>query len=107
MADALLESISACQVVGRETFLITQYGKAFTAKGFGNRFRVWCDRAGLTECSAHGIRKCSATRAAENGATTHELMAMYGWLTTKEAERYTRAASRRKLGRKGATFLKR
>jgi len=48
----------------------------------------------------------SATRAAENDGTTLQLMAMFGWLTMKEAERYTQAASRRKLGRKGHTLLR-
>jgi hypothetical protein len=28
--------------------------------------------------------------AAENGATAHELKAMFGWRTLKEAERYTK-----------------
>jgi hypothetical protein len=41
---------------------------------------------------AHGLRKAGAATAAENGATTQQLMAIFGWLTLKEAERYRRAA---------------
>ena len=32
-----------------------------------------------------GLRKAAATVAAENGATAHELMAIFGWLSLKEA----------------------
>ena len=86
------------------TYLVTEHGKPFTAAGFGNRIREWCDEAGLPQCSAHGVRKYDATAAAENGATTHELMAMFGWDSVKQAELYTRSASQTKLA-KGAMHL--
>jgi hypothetical protein len=59
--------------------------------------RDWCDQAGLPQCSAHGLRKAAATVAAENGATSQQLMAIFGWLTLKEAELYTRTAERRRM----------
>src|SRR5262249_49928695 len=77
----------------------------FTAAGFGNWFRDRCNEAGLPQCSAHGLRKAGASVAAENGATVHELMAIFGWLTMKEAERYTQAAQRKKLARNAAQLL--
>jgi hypothetical protein len=43
------------------------------------------------------LRKAAATVAAENGATAHELMSIFGWLSIEEAERYTRTAERKKL----------
>jgi hypothetical protein len=46
-----------------------------------------------------------ASLAAENGATVHELMAIFCWLTMKEAERYTQAAQRKKLARNAALLL--
>lgn len=79
------------------TFLVTEYGKPFTAAGFGNRFRAWCNEAGLPNCSAHGLRKATAARLAERGATAHEIMAITGHRTLEEVERYTRAAGRAKL----------
>jgi integrase len=82
---------------GDLTYLVTDYGRPFTANGFGGKMRRWCDEAGLSECSAHGLRKASATIAAENGATSQQLMAIFGWLTLAEAERYTAAARRRKM----------
>lgn len=72
-------------------------GRAFTDAGFGNKFRSWCDEAGLPHCTAHGLRKAGATIAANNGATSRQLMAMFGWDTLKEAERYTRAADQQRL----------
>lgn len=82
---------------GELTYLATRAGRPFSADGFGNKFRRWCREAGLEGCSAHGLRKAGAATAAENGATEHQLMAIYGWLTPKEAARYTRAARNKKM----------
>ena len=104
MPPALVSVIEA-SLTGALTFLVTEYGKPFTAAGFGGWFRARCDEAGLPHCSPHGLRKAGAARAAENGATAHELMAIFGWLSLKEAERYTAAAQRRRLARNTATLL--
>jgi integrase len=53
-------------------FLVTAFGKPFTANGFGNWFRQRCDEAGLPHCSAHGLRKAAAARLAELGAGESE-----------------------------------
>jgi integrase len=94
---ATLADIVAATPSGHLTFLATQYGKPFSVNGFGNRFRDWCDKAGLPHCSAHGLRKAGASRAAENGATTTQLMAIYGWRDINQAETYTRKASQKRL----------
>ena len=49
------------------TFLLTDQGKPYTAAGFGNWFRDQCRAAGLSGCSAHGLRKAAARRLAEAG----------------------------------------
>lgn len=100
-----LQEIIAASSTGDLTFLVTNFGRPFTANGFGNWFRRRCNEAGLTDCSAHGLRKAGAARAAENGATTHELMAIFGWQTVKEAERYTRSADRKRLAGSAARLL--
>jgi integrase len=71
-------------------FLVTERGEPFTAAGFGNWFRDQCDAAGITDLSAHGLRKAGATRLV--GATDHEIMAWGGWKTLREVQRYTAAA---------------
>ena len=92
----LAASIAAAKVSTNMTFLLTEFGKPFTANGFGNKFKDWCRQANLPHCSAHGVRKATSTALAESGATAHEIMAVTGHQTLEEVERYTRAA-RRKL----------
>jgi integrase len=83
---------------GTDTFLVTQFGKPFTSNGFGNWFRKRCDEAGLsTRCTAHGLRKAASRRFAESGLTEQELMAWTGHRTSKEVNRYVKAASQSRL----------
>ena len=82
---------------GHLNYLTTKFGKPFTVNGFGNWFKRRCREAGLEHCSAHGLRKAGATIAAENGASDRQLMAIYGWTTTKQANIYTKKASNKKL----------
>jgi len=79
------------------TYLVTEFGKPFTVAGFGNWFKRRCREAGLPHCTAHGLRKAGPTIAAEAGATEHQLMAIFGWESPKQAALYTRKANRRKL----------
>ena len=90
---------------GDLTFLVTQYAKPFTTKGFGNWFRARCNEAGLPQCTAHGLRKAGATILAENGATTPQLMAIYDWSSPSQAEVYTRAANRTRLAGQAMPLL--
>jgi len=91
---------------GQMQFVVTAFGKPFTSNGFGNRFRKWCDEAGLPNCSAHGLRKATATRLAEAGCTEHEIMAITGHRTSKEVSRYTRAANQKVLAARAFKKLK-
>ncbi len=83
------------------TFLVNEYGNAFTIKGLSNKMRDWCDAAGLTHCSAHGLRKAFSARAAELELTSWELGAITGHVTLEELERYTRGARQRVLAETG------
>jgi integrase len=82
---------------GHLSYIVTEFGKQYTSDGFGNWFRRRCDEAGLPHCSAHGLRKAGASIAAENGATEHQLMAIYGWSSPKQAALYTRNANRKHM----------
>lgn len=77
---------------GHLTFITTEFGGPFTAAGFGNWFHKQCNKAGLRDCSFHGLRKAAARRLAEHGCTTHEIAAITGHATLKEIERYTKDA---------------
>src|SRR5262249_29621193 len=72
-----LQRIIEATPSGALAFLVTEFGRPFTANGFGNRFRKWCDEVGLP-CSAHGLRKTAATRLAEAGASELEIRAITG-----------------------------
>jgi integrase len=76
-----LQTVLDASQTGDMTYLATEYGRPFSVAGFGNKMRGWCNQAGLPECSSHGLRKAAATAAAENGASTSMLTAMFGWLT--------------------------
>ena len=73
------------------------HGKVYGAASFGNWFRERCVEAGLSHCSAHGLRKAGARRLAEHGATENELAAFLAHSSTREAARYTAAADRSRL----------
>ena len=92
-----LRSVLDATRSGHLTYLTTAFGKPYTPAGFGNWFRRRCDEAGLRHCSAHGLRKAGATIAADNGATEHQLMAIFGWDSPKQAALYTRKANRKRL----------
>lgn len=94
----LLDAI-AMTPTGDMAFMTKDDGQPFKSKeSFGNWFGARCREAGLeTGKAAHGLRKYSATEAANGGATTHELMARFGWSNPQQAEVYTRKADRRRL----------
>lgn len=100
-----LQSIIDKSPTGDLTYLVNDFGRAFTSAGFGNKFRQWCDEAELPHCSAHGLRKAGAAIAAQNGATPHQLMSVFGWLSLKQAELYTRAVVQKQLARGAMELL--
>ena len=91
-----LQQVIDASPTGNLTFLVTGAGAPYTVWGFGNWFRERCIEAGVPG-RAHGLRKAGAATAAENGATTKQLMAIFGWLTIEQAEEYVEAANREKL----------
>jgi integrase len=90
---------------GHLNFLVTSFGKPYTANGFGNWFRDLCDAAGCPDVSAHGLRKAIARRLAEIGCSTHEIASITGHASLGEVERYTKAANRKRLARSPMTKL--
>lgn len=64
-----LMKILEASPTGDLTFLVTEFGRPYTAAGFANTFREWCKEAGLKDRSAHGVRKAAATYLADRGAT--------------------------------------
>jgi len=96
LSDGLLALIEKTTRKGLHLIESTT-GKPFVKESFGNWFRVACTDAGVTK-SAHGLRKLSATMAAEGGAASHHLLAQYGWTNLATAEIYTKGVDRKRLG---------
>jgi integrase len=92
-----LDQILSATRTGNLAYLVTAFGKPYTANGFGNAFREWCDEAGLPHCTSHGLRKAAARRLAEAGASTHEIASIIGHESLREVERYTKAANQKRL----------
>jgi integrase len=93
--SVLKASMSACR---NEHLLLvtTEYGKPFTAKGFGNWFSAVAREAGLSGCSAQGLRKSAARKLADAGCTVHQIAAITGHRSLGEVQRYTRAADQKR-----------
>jgi len=97
IAPQLMAAIDAMPGERGDFILQTAYGKAHTAAGFGNWFRDQCDDAGLKNCTAHGLRKAIARRAAELRATNQQLKALGGWSGDSEVGLYTASADQKGL----------
>lgn len=92
-----LAAIEAMAVAGIGHYLVTEFGKPFTAAGFGNWFRERCDEAGLPHCSAHGLRKAMSRRLAEGGATDAQGRAVTGQKKNETFAYYAAKANRQRL----------
>jgi integrase len=91
---------------GDLAFIVGERGRPMAKESFGNWFREACEAAGVPG-SAHGLRKAGATRAAEAGATTAQLKAMFGWTDDKMPAHYTRTADRARLAGDAMALLDR
>lgn len=103
LSDHLVDVISKTPT-GDLHFITSTFNRPFTKESFGNWFGERCREAKVFK-SAHGLRKLSATIAANPGATAHELMTLYGGATTQQAETYTKGADRTRLGVKSSRLV--
>jgi len=91
--------------IGTSTWIAGERRKPLTKESFGTWFKIACKAAGLPHCSAHGLRKAGATRAANSGATVAQLEAIFGWDGGGMASLYTRKADRERLAREAMDKL--
>jgi integrase len=89
--------IAATPVTGTATYLVTSFGKAFTANGFGNKMREWCDEAGLPDCTSHGLRKLMMVRLAHAGYSAPQIGAISGHKDLREIQLYIEQMDRAKM----------
>ena len=108
VAEPLAEVLAATTMVGVSAFLVTDYGRPFTAAGFGGWFRERCDEAGLPHCTAHGLRKAFLRRMAEAGCSEEFIASISGHRNMDEIRTYVRAANKARMADAGmkATLAK-
>jgi integrase len=102
----LAAAIDAMDLIGTKTYLITDYGKPFGNKGFGNRMREWTDAAGILpitdangkvkNAASHDLRKLCLVRLAEAGCTVIQMQGISGHKDLRELQLYIDAANRKK-----------
>ena len=99
VVPAVIEAIDAMEGnhAHHLTYLVTEFGRPFTAAGFGNWFRSRCDMAGLQNCSAHGLRKALSRRIAEAGGTANQGRAVTGHKSDRMFAHYSQSADREAL----------
>ena len=88
----LAEALAAAPA-GSLTFVVDKNGAPF--KDFGKWLRAACDRAGVPECTPHGLRAAGATRLADRGARASTLIKIYGF-TIQQAETYIKKAQNKR-----------
>jgi integrase len=101
IAQPLVDTIAATPMIGVRTYLVTEYGKPFTAAGFGNWFRERCNEAGLSHCSAHGLRKAFLRRMAEAGCSEDFIASISGHRDYREIRTYVQAANKARMATEG------
>jgi integrase len=101
LAAPLAEVIAKTTMIGTKTYLVTDYGKPFSASGFGNWFRERCNEAGLSQCSAHGLRKAFLRRMAEVGCSEDYIASISGHKDMREIRTYVAAANKARMATEG------
>jgi len=97
IAAPLANAIAAMPPTNAMCFLMTEWGKPWSIKGFGGWFREQCDAAGLSHCTAHGLRKATMRRMAELEMPNKTMKSISGHSKDDEVARYTAAADQARL----------
>ena len=101
VAEPLAVTIAATPMIGVKSFPVTDYGKPFSAAGFGNWFRQRCNEAALPHCSAHGLRKAFLRRMAEAGCSEDFIASISGHRDYREIRTYVQAANKARMATEG------
>lgn len=81
----------------RESFILNNKGKPFTADSFGMWFKRRCVEAGIKDKSMHGLRKAAARRLAEVSLSNQMIKSITGHTSDTEVARYTAAARQERM----------
>ncbi len=88
-----------------EFILTTQLGSGCSDGAFCNMIADAAAEIGAEEYTAHGLRKNAAKALAEAGCTVHQIMAITGHKSWKQAMHYTQKAAQRGMARQAIDKL--
>jgi integrase len=100
-----LKEMLDCAERRSEFILTTQYGHGYSAPGLCSMVAEATARIGAKERTAHGLRCNAAVALAEAGCSVHQIMAITGHKTWKEAMRYTQQAQQKRLAQQAIDAL--
>ena len=99
--------IEATPITGMSTFLVTKTGKAFAPGTLSDKFRRWCDQAGLPpQYTLHGLRHAMGDTIATHGGSPSEVAAVLGHSNVQTALHYMQEADRKRMARNAMARLK-
>lgn len=105
MLEPLFQATRAAERQG-DTYLLTTHGQPFKSpEGLRNRFKKWCETAGLKNRSSHGIRKGAGHLLAQHGCSQYEIMAIHGHTQAQTSEVYTKGVERWSMASKAMKKL--
>ena len=91
----LAKVIAGTSLIGAASLLVSERGKSFGPSGFSGFMRAACNKAGLPECSSHGLRKACARRLADAGADVLVIASITGHADLRELQVYIRNRDQR------------
>lgn len=105
MLPPRFKATRAAKIVG-PTYILNENGKPFAStEALRVRVQRWCNSAGLSGCSSHGVRKAAAELMAESGCSQHQIMAVMAHTEARTSEIYTKGVQRRILAADGIQAL--
>jgi integrase len=88
-----------------EFILTTQLGSGYSAGAFCNMIAEATAQIGAKQYTAHGLRKNAAIALAEADCTVHQIMAITGHKTLKQAMHYTKGVAQKRLAQEAISKL--
>ncbi|RAK24070.1 site-specific recombinase XerD [Salipiger aestuarii] len=105
MLPPLYRATRAASIQGKTYLLNGKGGQFASTDSLGIMFRRWCDSAGLTGRSAHGVRKAAGHLLAQEGCSQYQIMTIHGHTQAQTSEIYTKGVERWRLAKDAMAAL--
>ena len=92
---------------GVKHWLLGMRGRPVKSKSVTAMMGRLCKKLGLSDCSPHAVRRAGAALAATKGASHADMMAIFGWETMAQADRYIKRFKRSQAALRSMHHLER